>query len=427
LLQSLMYKRSKLKNGLRIITKPIKQAQSVSLGIWINTGGRYEADSQKGISHYLEHLLFKGSKKYSCRSIKESIEGVGGSLNAFTSEELTCYLVKIPSRYQSAAFDILSDMVINPSLNQEDIDKERTVILEELKMYRDLPQSYVYELLDELLWPDQPLGTPIIGTVESINSINRNTLKDYQAGHYTPGNIVVSAAGSVSHDLLVKKVSAKFSASKTAQLNKFIPVKESQNKPQLKIFHKETEQTHMALGFQALKRDHPLRHAQAILHIILGANMSSRLFNEVREKRGLAYEIGTGVKRYHDTGAFLVHAGIDNLKVEDCLGVIFQELGKIRKTLVAKDEFKRAKEFLLGQLSLALEDTMEYMLWMGESVACLDKAYTLEQITKEIKKVSMQDVRRVASEIFDNQKINLALICPPAQSQQNIYAKLNLG
>lgn len=421
-----MYKRTKLNNGLRIITNRLPQAQSVSLGIWINTGGRYETDSEKGISHYLEHLLFKGSKKYSCRAIKESIEGVGGSLNAFTSEELTCYLVKIPSRYLSVAFDILSDMVTSPSLNQAEIDKERTVILEELKMYRDLPQSYVYELLDELLWPGQPLGTPIIGTVESINRINRDTLKDYQAKHYTPSNIVISAAGFIDHDLLAKKVSVKFAAL-TAKLNKFNPVKENQDKSQLKIFHKETEQTHMALGFHALKRDDPLRHAQAILHIILGANMSSRLFNEVREKRGLAYEIGTGLKRYHDTGAFLVHAGIDNRKVEDCLSVIFQELSKVRKTLVRKDEFKRAKEFCLGQLSLALEDTMEYMLWMGESVACLDKAYTLEQVIKEVNKVSMQDVRKVACSIFEDQKINLALIGPLEKSEQNIYAKLNLG
>ncbi|MDD5108011.1 MAG: pitrilysin family protein [Candidatus Omnitrophica bacterium] len=422
-----MYKRSKLSNGLRVITKCLKQAQSVSLGIWINTGGRYEIDSQKGISHYLEHLLFKGSKKYSCRLIKESIEGIGGSLNGFTSEELTCYLVKIPSRYLVSAFDILSDMVTFPSLKQVDIDKERTVILEELKMYRDLPQNYVYELLDELLWPAQPLGTPIIGTIESLNGINRDVLKRYQVSHYTPANIVVSAAGLLEHDLLLKKVSAKFSSTTTSKLNTFIPVKENQDKPQLKIFNKDTEQTHMALGFHSLKRDDPLRHAQAILHIILGANMSSRLFNEVREKRGLAYEIGTGLKRFHDTGAFLVHAGIDNRKVEDCLSLIFQELGKVRKTIVRKDEFKRAKEFYLGQLSLALEDTMEYMLWMGESVACLDKAYSLEQVIKEVNKVSMEDVRKIAAGIFDNKKINLALIGPLEKSQQNIYAKLNLG
>lgn len=405
----------------------MKQAQSVSLGIWINTGGRYEAGPQKGISHYLEHLLFKGSKKYSCRSIKESIEGVGGSLNGFTSEELTCYLVKVPGRYLVSALDILSDMVASPALKQADIDKERTVILEELKMYRDLPQNYVYELLDELLWPRQPLGAPIIGTVESLNSINRATLTDYQGSHYTPANIVISAAGLLEHDLLLKKVSAKFSSSPGGKLNTFVSVKESQDKPQLKIYNKDTEQTHMALGFHSLKRDHPLRHAQGILHIILGANMSSRLFNEVREKRGLAYEIGTGLKRFHDTGAFLVHAGIDNRKVGDCLGLIFRELGKARKALVRKDEFRRAKEFYSGQLSLALEDTMEYMLWMGESVACLDKAYTLEQVIKEVNKVKIEDIHRVAAGIFENKKINLALIGPLEKSEQDIYAKLNLG
>ena len=422
-----MYKRAKLKNGLRIITKSLKQAQSVSLGIWINVGGRYETTAQKGISHYLEHLLFKGSKKYSCRAIKESIEGVGGSLNAFTAEELTCYLAKFPSRYFNTVLDILSDMVVNPLLKSEEIEKEKTVILEELKMYRDQPQSYVYELLDELLWPDQALGAPIIGTVESITAVNRDSLRSFQSNNYTPTNIVVSAAGNLDHDALVKKVSARFSSPKIAKLNTFAPVKESQDKPQLKIFDKATEQTHMALGFQALKRDHPLRHAQAVLHIILGANMSSRLFNEVREKRGLAYEIGTGVKRYHDTGAFLVHAGIDNRKVGDCLSLIFQELGKVRKTMVTKDEFKRAKEFYLGQLSLALEDTMEYMLWTGESIACLDKVYTLEQVIKEVNKVSMEDVRKVAAGIFDNKKINLALIGPLDKSQNDIYAKLNLG
>jgi predicted Zn-dependent peptidase len=400
--------------------------QSVSLGIWINIGSRYEAFEQKGISHFLEHLLFKGSKKYSCRLIKESIEGVGGALNGFTSEEHTCYLVKIPYRYLSSALDILSDMVINPCLKPADIEKEKTVVLEELKMYRDLPQSYVYELLDELLWPQQALGSPVIGTVETINNINRNILKSFQTRHYTPTNIVISAAGLLDYDLLVKKVSSIFSPLKSAKLNNFLKAQQLQDHPQLKIFHKDTEQTHMALGFHALKRDHPLRHAQAILHIILGANMSSRLFNEVREKRGLAYEIGTGLKRYHDTGVFLVHAGIDNRKVPDCLGLIFQELGRTKKSLVTKGEFKRAKEFYLGQLSLALEDTMEYMLWMGESVACLDKVYSLEQIIKEVNKVSPEDVGAVAGQIFKHEIINLALIGPLEKSQKQIYGKLNL-
>lgn len=422
-----MYRRQKLNNGLRIITKRSNNVQSVSLGIWINIGSRYEVQTQKGISHFLEHLLFKGSKKYSCRAIKESIEGVGGSLNGFTSEEHTCYLVKIPHRYLTCALDILSDMVINPRLKSADIEKEKAVVLEELKMYRDLPQSYVYELLDELLWPLQALGSPVIGTVETVNNISRNVLKSFQSHHYTPSNIVISAAGFLDFDFLVKKVSAIFSPLESAKLNIFLKAQQDQDKPQLKIFHKDTEQTHMALGFHALKRDHPLRHAQAILHIILGGNMSSRLFNEVREKRGLAYEIGTGLKRYHDTGVFLVHAGIDNRKVSDCLGLIFQELGKTKKFLVTKDEFKRAKEFYLGQLSLALEDTMEYMLWMGESVACLDKVYSLEQVIKEVNKVCSEDLRGVAEQIFKNEIINLALIGPLAKSQKQIYDKLDLG
>jgi len=422
-----MYKRQKLNNGLRIITKRSSSVQSVSLGIWINIGSRYEVEAQKGISHFLEHLLFKGSKKYSCRAIKESIEGVGGALNGFTSEEHTCYLVKIPHRYLACALDILSDMVINPCLKPADIEKEKAVVLEELKMYRDLPQSYVYELLDELLWPRQALGSPVIGTVETVNKINRNVLKSFQANHYTPANIVISAAGLLDNDFLVKKASSIFSPLKSAKLNVFLKAQQRQDHPQLKIFHKDTEQTHMALGFYALKRDHPLKHAQAILHIILGANMSSRLFNQVREKRGLAYEIGTGLKRYHDTGVFLVHAGIDNRKVPDCLELIFQELGRTKKSYVTKDEFKRAKEFYLGQLSLALEDTMEYMLWMGESVACLDEVYSLEQIIKEVNQVSPEDVKIVARQVFENKIINLSLIGPLEKSEKQIYGKLNLG
>ncbi len=421
-----MYKKSKLNNGLRIITKRLSGVQSLSLGIWISIGSRFETVAQKGISHFLEHLLFKGSKKYSCRAIKESIEGVGGALNGFTSEELTCYLVKIPSRYLASALDILSDMVLNPTLKPADVEKEKTVILEELKMYKDLPQSFCLELLDELLWPHQPLGSPVIGTAGSVRNINRDISSSFQQAHYTPANIVISAAGLIDHDLLAKKVSAIFSERSCGKLNKFNPAQDNQAKQQLKIFHKDTEQTHMALGFHGLKRDHLLKHAQAMLHIILGANMSSRLFNQVREKRGLAYEIGTGLKRYHDTGAFLVHAGIDNRKVRPCLELIFQELGKIRDKLVSIDEFKRAKEFYLGQLMLALEDTMEYMLWMGESMACLDKVYTLEEVVKEVNKVSIEDLRQVAGQIFKHEKINLALIGPLGKEQKKIYAKLNL-
>ena len=422
-----MYKKRRLSNGLRVVTKNIPGVNSLSLGIWINIGGRYETSSNKGISHFLEHLLFKGSRKYSCRSIKASIEGIGGALNGFTSEEFTCYLVKIPHRYWGLALDILSDMVLNPSLKSEDVEKERSVILEELKMYMDLPQSYVYELLDELLWPGQPLGSPIIGTVDSLKDIGRPELKIFQNAHYTPENIVISAVGRLDERLLNKKIQSIFSQRVSQGVNKFIKASDNtQKKNQLKIVNKDTEQTHMAMGFCSLKRDDRLKHAQTLLHIILGANMSSRLFNEVREKRALAYEIATAVKRFSDTGAFLVHAGIDNRKVGDCLDLIFKELSKVRKNGVLKDEFRRAKEFYLGQLMLALEDTMDHMLMLGESLASTDKIYTLQEMIKEVNRVTLFDLKQVAQFVFQNGKINLALIGPLKNKEKGILSRLSI-
>jgi len=422
-----VYKKIILPNGLRVVAHPLAKMHSASLGIWINIGGRYETAEFKGISHYLEHLLFKGSKKYSCRSIKESIEGVGGSLNGFTSEELTCYLVKIPALHLNLALDILSDMVINPLLPEEEIEKERTVILEEAKMYKDLPQSYVYELLDELLWPAQPLGMSIIGTAESISRIKKAELYSYQKRFYTPKNITISVCGNINYKAMLKRVDKIFGRLSGKEISAYSKAEEKQLKPQLKIFAKDTEQTHLALGFHGFMRGHPLRHALGLLHIVLGANMSSRLFNELREKRGLAYEIGTQVKRFHDTGSFLVHAGIDNHKVVEAIGLILKELAKIKSELVTLSEFRRAKDFYLGQLVLALEDTLDHMLWIGEPTACLNKAYTLKEIIKEVAATRREDILEVANLIFKENNTNLALIGPPKDSEAQIYSQLNIN
>ena len=421
-----MYKKVRLDNGLRIITHRMPKMQSVALGIWIKVGGRHELPESKGIAHFLEHLAFKGSKNYSCRKIKESIEGIGGSLNGFTSEELTCYLVKLPARYLDLALDILSDMVINPTLAQEEIDKERTVIIEEIKMYKDLPQSYVYDLLDELLWPGQPLGMTISGTAESISGIKREDLFSFKEQYYALLNIVISAAGLLEHNKFENKVEKKFRSLNTKNINTFLPAKEEQDKPQLKLFPKDTEQTHLALGFHSFKREHPLKHALGLLHVILGANMSSRLFNEIREKRGLAYEIGTQVKRFQDTGAFIVHAGIDNHKMTDAIKLILGELKKIQDKLVNIDELERAKEFYLGQLMLALEDTLDHMFWIGESTATLDKAYSLDEIIKEVRRVKREDIRKVANCIFQEKSLNLALIGPLKDKEHEIYSQLRI-
>jgi len=420
-----MYKRKVLDNGLRVITHPMSGMQSAALGIWLKVGGRYEPDQSKGIAHYLEHLLFKGSKKYSCRKIKELIEGVGGSLNGFTSEELTCYLVKMPAQYLDLALDILSDMVLNPLLPEEEIEKERTVILEEMKMYKDLPQSYKYELLDELLWPDQPLGKPIIGSFESVNSIKRGSLFDFSRQYYTPANMVISAAGRINYNKLLTKIEGIFSRFKEKNINTFSKVKEEQDEPQLKLFYKDTEQSHLALGFHGYSRGHPLRYAIGLLNIILGANMSSRLFEELRENKGLAYEIGSHVKYFHDTGSFIVHAGIDNQKVQESIRLILEELKKIKTELVTTSEFKRAKEFFIGQLMLALEDTLDHMLWIGEATTCLDQVYSLKEVIEEISSIKRQDLKKVAGEIFKNEKLNASLI-GPLKAEEEIYKQLDI-
>ena len=422
-----MYKKTKLDNGLRVATCVIPAMQSVALGIWIKVGGRYESSDLKGIAHYLEHLVFKGTKNYSCRKLKESIEGVGGALNGFTSEELTCYLAKLPARHLDTALDILSDMAVNPLLQECDIEKERTVILEEIKMYKDLPQSYVYDLLDNLLWPKQPLGLSVIGTAESVTKINSQDLASFKEFYYTPSNIVISAAGLLDHDKLIDKIGKKFDSREAKHTNNFAKAQEEQDKPQLNVLLKETEQTHMALGFHSFKRDDPLRHAISLLHIILGANMSSRLFNEVREKRGLAYEIGTLVKRFQDTGAFIVHAGMDNRKVTDAVKLILEELEKIKYTLVSPGEFQRAKEFYLGQIMLALEDTLDHMLWIGESQATIDKIYLLKDIIKEVNQLKRQDIRETAQRVFKKENLNLALIGPLKEAEGSIYKELILN
>lgn len=419
------YKKTILDNGLRVITHNMPEMYSVSLGVWVGVGGRYETSANKGISHFLEHLLFKGSKNYTCQKIKESIEGIGGLLNGATTEETTCYLAKFPHRHLEHVLDVLSDMALYPLLSEEDVEKERAVILEEVKMYKDLPGEYVQELLDELLWPGQPLGLPIIGLEDSLAQIKRKDLEKFKQRHYAAANIVINAVGSLSDDILSKKVREKFLALEKQEVVSFAQARKVQAKPQLKLLNKDTEQTHLAMGFHGLQREHPLRHALGLLHVILGANMSSRLFNEIRESRGLAYEIATGIKRYQDAGTFIIRAGIDNRRVNEAVELILKELKRIKDEPVSDDEFIRAKEFYLGQILLALEDTFDHMLWMGESVVTTDKIETLDEIISAVNQTQKEDIQKVAGEIFSESSLNLALIGPLENRQDTIQNQLH--
>lgn len=413
-----MYKKTVLKNGLRVISHDMPQRQTVSLGIWFGVGGRYENKNNKGIAHFLEHMVFKGSKKYSNRQIKESLEGVGGNLNGFTSEEMTCYLVKIPAQYLKLALDVLSDMAINPLLKPQDIEKERTVIAEEIRMYKDMPAHLVQDKLDELMWPNHPLGLNIAGTEESVARITKADISNFKNYYYTPANIVVAACGNLKHEKLVAASQGIFSGNAQDKDLSFKKIAISQDKPQVSLFSKDTEQTHVSIGFHSLKRGDPDRHVLGLLNVILGANMSSRLFNEVREKRGLVYAISSFVRRFYDTGVFTIHAGTDNKKFIEVIKVILTELNKIKKSKPTSSELKRAKEYYIGQLTIELEDTLDHMIWIGESTMALDKTYTYSQILDQIKKINLDDILRISDKIFKNQNMNLAVVGPGIEKTQ---------
>jgi predicted Zn-dependent peptidase len=419
-----MYKTDVLNNGLKLITCNMPHMESAAFGIWINVGSRYENNDNNGIAHFLEHLFFKGSKKYSCKKIKQSIEGIGGSLNGFTSEELCCYLVKLPARHLNLALDILSDMVLNPLLPAKELEKERGVIIEEINMYKDLPASYVLLLLAGLLWPRQPLGASIAGTVQSVSSIKRESLFSFKEKFYTASNIVIVCCGRLREDAVLKKMASLFGRLKCAEKNRFVSAREKQNRPQLSVVHKDTEQTRIAMGFHALRRSHPDRFGLRLLHVILGANMSSRLFSQVREKQGIAYEISTQIENFADTGAFIIEAGIDNNKVRQGISAILGELKRIKEEPVSDREFGRAKDYYVGQLAIFLEDTLSHMLWVGESMTALEKIYTLDYVKDRLNKIRKEDLMRLSRSIFREGNINLAVIGPESNREKELYACL---
>ncbi|MFH1360423.1 MAG: pitrilysin family protein [Candidatus Omnitrophota bacterium] len=419
-----MYKKSLLSNRLRVVTHPMKQRDSVALGIWIGSGGRYENDRKKGAAHFLEHILFKGTQKYSCNEIKELIEGVGGSLNAFTDEEYTCYFAKIPAKHLNETFDILADMVLHPCIARKDVDKERTVILEEIKMYHDLPQSFVLELLDALMWPDHPLGKNLAGSFESISRMSYQDLRTFHKTYYEPSNIVVAACGHLSHSILAHLVQEKFGGQKRQEHPSFLKASDSQIKRKATFYRKDTEQMHVALGAFGFKRDHQDQLVLNLLNVILGANMSSRLFNEVREKRGLAYAIGSSSKSLEDTGILLVRAGVDNKKITIALDVILKELRKLTSGFVTKTELVRAKDYFLGQILLGLEETLDHMLWLGEPMITLNRTRTLAEIMQKVKRVTAHDIKRVAQKTFSENNLNVSIVGPLTNFQEKELKKV---
>ncbi|NTV28953.1 MAG: insulinase family protein [Candidatus Omnitrophica bacterium] len=413
-----MYNKATLSNNLRVISNELRDRESVAVGVWVGVGGRFEDDATKGAAHFLEHILFRGSLKYSCTEIKGFIEGVGGNLNAFTGEEQTCYYAKVPAKHFELTLDILCDMVFFPLIQKNDLERERGIILEEIKMYNDLPQYYVLELLDGLVWPEHPLGKSLAGSKETVSGMNRTDLRDFHRRHYAPDNVVVSVCGNFSHEWLVDFLEGKLGNFPSQKREECLPFKGLQKKPRTRFFRKNTEQMHLALGIPSLRHDHQDIFALAVMNVLLGGNMSSRLFDELREKRGLAYSIYSTTKTYADTGLFMVKAGVDNKKLVEAVELILKVLRQLRRSAPKDVEFERAREYFLGQFLLGLEDTMEHMMWIGESIIERDRIRTLGEVVYRVNSLTPEDIRRVAADILKEKRFNLAVVGALEESQE---------
>ena len=401
-----------LPSGAEVALRPMDHVASVAVGLWIRAGGRYEPAAVVGISHFLEHLLFKGTRTRGCEQLKQAIEGVGGSLNGFTAEEFTCYMAKVPARYGRRAIDILSEMALHPSLAPNDVEKEREVILEEIRMYEDSPGQYVHDLFNQLLWPNHPLGHVLSGTIDSVRGIGRGDLVRYWKQRYHHRNILATCAGAFDPEPATRQLRAAFARPRRGAMRGFARAPRPRRGPQVQVLRKTTEQTHLCLGMPAIGRSHPYRFAVELLHVMLGANMSSRLFREVREKRGLVYEIGTQIKRYQDTGAFVVYAGCDPAKLVRTVETIAKELVRIRRERVSAAELRRAKEFYRGQLLMGLEDTMEHMLWMGEQALTVGRIGAPQDLIHAIERVTPRQIQEAARLLFVAERTFLAVVGP---------------
>jgi predicted Zn-dependent peptidase len=418
-----MYEKMRAKNGLTVIAAPMPQMASVSLGIWIGIGGRHESAGKSGISHLVEHMLFKGTHTRDAKALKEAVEGVGGAFNGFTSDEVTCYMVKVPAKYTELGMDILTDMVMNAAISGEDLARERFVVCEEIKMYRDLPADHVLDMLGEIMWPGNAMGRPLTGSIGTVKGLTRDALVKFKESNYHPGNIAVIAAGKVTPEKVFSCAAQKFMGQKRKPAPSFKTPKVSQKKPHIKICHSKTKQTHLAMGFHATGNNIRERFAIKLMNVILGGNMSSRLFEELREKNGLCYDIASAYKRHSDVGEVQIHAGVDNRKAARSVIAILDELKKIRDLGVTEDELVRAKEYIKGQFLLALERTSTRMLWLGDRLMVHKCIPEVKDILKRIDDVTSGEIQKVCGNIFKSSSVNLAMIGSMNQQDKNSIRK----
>ncbi len=414
-----MYKKSTLKNGLRVITVPIKNAKSVTVLILVGTGSKYETKDINGISHFLEHMFFKGTKKRpTTLKISETLDQIGGQYNAFTSKETTGYWAKVDKKYTDVALDWIADIFLNSKFEEQEMDKEKGVVIEELNMYLDTPTSHVSELFEELLYGNTPAGWRIIGEKENILSYTREKMMDYFKTHYSTQNTVIAIAGDVSAKKIEQKLNKYFGKANLHTAAPKVKVIEKQEKPGILVHYKKTDQTHFCLGVRAYDMYDSRRYVLGLMAVILGGNMSSRLFISVRERHGLGYYIHTSVDTTTDTGYLVTQAGIKNDSLKKAIDLVLAEYKSLRDIKITPKELKKAKDFIRGNMSLSLDGTDAQASFYASQEVMGQKLLTPEERLKFIDKVTVNDIKKVAEDIFKNERLNLSVIGPFEESEK---------
>lgn len=413
-----------LENGLRVVTAPMPQSQSVAVGILVGVGGRHEAAHQAGISHFIEHLLFKGTETLSASAISRAIEGRGGYCNAYTQEEDTCYYVKTPAAGLAQAFRIINEMYLHPRFAPRDIERERGVIVDEIMMYRDQPDQVVEETLSAQLFPRHGLGRPLTGTPKTLAHLRREDLLRFKADHYVPANTVVALAGRIDPDYWVEQVRRRTAAMQPQPAPRLRPFAvRVAPRPMVACIDKTAEQAHLALGFRTFGRRDHRRHALRLLNVIIGESMSSRLFQIVRERRGLVYAINSSSQLFRETGELVVTASADVPRIETVVRLIIRELRRLRETPVPPPELRRAIDYAAGQIQLGLESTSGQMMWSGGSVLHLGGCIAPEEVINDLRAVTPSDLQALATYLLCPERAAVALVGPGASK---LYDRLTL-
>ena len=419
------YVLSELDSGERVISERVESVRSVSLGFWVGAGSRDETDRNAGVSHFIEHLLFKGSRRHTAQEIAEIFDGLGGELNAATSREHTMVYARVPDAHLETAVDVMSDMVYAPSF--ADLDAEREVVLEEIAMYEDTPQELVHDLFSEAVFVEHPLGRPVIGTAEVISTVNRNAVVDYHGSMYTGGNIVVAAAGCLDHERLIELLARQQRPPADDHLRAVRALLVQAPPPGLRFGRKDTEQYHVCVGATGISRSDKRRFAASLLDAILGGSASSRLFQEIREKRGMAYAVYSFASQYTDTGLIGVYVGTREENLNDCLRIVAEQIADIAAGNLRETELERAKENLKGRILLSMESTSNRMSRLGRSLITDTELLTFERIIAEIEAVEAGTVTELAGVLLASERISAAGIGASEELFREAVARVNPG